>query len=208
MSLSVPPNRQFLQPRLFRRAPFLALALTLATPALAQGAGPLPPELSDGFVSSFLAMFHETPLWVPDAGKGYRTRIRVSLMANTDTQIALRIDERPDGTIRGTAVTVERGGGMWQARDRDVSRFRVTRAQMDELEHLLADATLWQHHPEFWGAGEVCGDGLEMVFERVDANGYRFAEANAPCTATPALLRATRKWTEIAGTPYFRGWLR
>jgi hypothetical protein len=187
----------------------VALAMAFAMPALAQAAGPLPPDLADGYVSNFLAMFRETPLWVPGAGNGYRSRIRVSLMANTDTQVSLRIDERPDGTLRGTAVTVERGSQMWQARDRELTRFRVTRAQMDALERMLTDATLWERHPEYWGsAGEVCSDGLEMIFERVDANGYRFAEANAQCSATPALLRAARKWTEIAGMRYFRAWLR
>lgn len=185
----------------------LALALALAmSPAVQTGsARPLPPDIDDGFNSMFLAMFREPPLWVDGAATGYKSRIRVSLMANFDLQVSLRIDEREDGSLAGTAVSVRRGtrGGGYSVRSRKVTHFAVSRQQMDELDAEFAKLDMWKFERGSWAdPDDICVDGLEMVFERADAAGYRHAHANAACDAPGRLQRATRLWLQIAGVGF------
>jgi hypothetical protein len=184
-----------------------ALAIPAAQPAHAQRIAMLPPDVDDGWTSGFMAVFREPPLWTAEAGKGYRTRMRVSLMAHVDVMVALRIDARDDGRLEGTAIVVRRGRGAGQVRDRRVVRYRISPVQMAELDRRATALDLWKF-PRGGFEGEACIDGLEMVFERVGADGYRYTHANAQCTAPAGLRAFTTAWLEIAGVREFRSWLQ
>jgi hypothetical protein len=173
--------------------------------AAADLTSPLPPEVDDGWLSGFLRAFREPPLWVPGAGNGFRSRMRLSLLAHTGVLISLRIDEREDGRRLGTAVIVTNQG---HGRSRDVQRFGVSRRQWEGLQRQLDSVGIWRFEHGIWGQDVACIDGLVMIFERVSGEGYRSSQANAQCTAPPALLQAADRWMEIADVDYFRSWVR
>jgi len=191
-----------------------ALAVSLATAASAQedrrGAGMLPPEIASQFEPAFLAGFGERPLWPPQARRGYHSRFRLIITGILYTKASIRIDESGSGRFDGYLVFVDR-------RDRSVpygrreTRFPVSRAQMARLRAAIEAAHMFTLYPEFWqsrNANEICVDGMELIFERVDAVGYRFSTANAQCNASAAMRDVALILFEIARAPELRQWLR
>ena len=180
----------------------LALALSAPTPDHVKM---LPPDIDDGMTTDFLSMFREPPLWTAEAATGYRSRMRVTLLPNIDLLVSARIDERNDGELVGTAVVVRLGrGNAYSVRKRTVTHFKISHEQMAELEQLLAKAGAWKFERTHWPMeeGEICIDGLPMIFERVTDVGYRYAEANAVCDAPAVLTEASRLWLRVAGVQF------
>src|SRR5207253_5029194 len=98
---------------------------------------------------------------------------------------SIRIDERESGRLSGHMAFVDH-------RNRDVpngrteSSFSVSRGQMDRLRAAIREARMFTLFPEFWRSAngdDICVDGMELIFERLDAEGYRFSTANAQCNA-------------------------
>ncbi len=44
----------------------------------------------------------------------------------------------------------------------------------------------------------ICVDGIGLMFERRDSDGYRVTLANTPCTASESVLAVANKFLEIA----------
>ena len=190
-----------------KRALLLAGALSLAggTAAAAQedrrGAGMLPPEIASQFEPASLAGFGERPLWRPEARRGYRSRFRLTVTGILYTRASIRIDESGIGRFNGHMVFVD-------PRDRAAllgrteTRFPVSRAQMGRLRAAIAAARMFTLYPEFWESrDDICLDGMQLTFERVDSNGYRFSTANAQCNAPAAMHRVALILFEIARAP-------
>jgi hypothetical protein len=199
-----------------RRALLLAgaLAVSVGTAASARedrrGAGMLPPEIASQFESAFLAGFGERPLWRPEARRGYRSRLRLTITGILYTRASIRIDERGVGLFEGHMIFVD-------PRDRSVpfgrteTRFSVSRAQMERLRAAIGEARMFTLYPEFWrspNGDDICVDGMELIFERIDADGYRFSTANAQCNAPAAMRRAALILFQIARAPELERWLR
>lgn len=191
-----------------------ALAVSVGTAAPAQedrrGVGMLPPEIASQYSQAYLAGFGERPLWQPQARDGYRSRLRLIITGILYTKASIRIDESGSGHFDGYMVYLD-------PRDRSVpfgrteTRFPVSRAQMARLRAAIEAARMFTLYPEFWRSpdgDEICVDGMELIFERVDANGYRFSTANAQCNAPPAMRDAAYILFEIARAPALRRWLR
>jgi hypothetical protein len=151
----------------------------------------------------------EPPLWTPAAQEGFKNRIRLSISGISTTRLIIRIDERNDGKIRGRAIRVQHLG-----RDSEVREIRTFRPSLDQMTKLHARvlaAKLWIIYPEHWvmeNDGDICVDGEQIVFERKNADGYRFSEANAQCTAPRALLEVAQLMMQIAGMPKSVGLLQ
>jgi hypothetical protein len=195
----------------------LFLASTCAISACAAGASPveagrasmLPPEVARQFETSILEGFNERPLWIPEASRGYRERIRFTIAGILYTRMSIRIDESLDGSLRGH-IAIHRRRDRIERDDVVRHRFRVSRDEFEALQRDIQQARLWTIYPQFWGMADfdsICFDGMELVFERVDATGYRFATANAQCTAPPAVKRVAETFVDIAGVPHARNWL-
>ena len=195
----------------------LFLASTFALSACAAGASPgeagrasmLPPEVASQFDTSILEDFGERPLWVPEARSGYRSRIRFTIAGILYTRMSIRIDESLDGSLLGH-IAIRRRRDRIERDDVVRHRFRVSRDEFEALQRDIQQARLWTIYPQFWGMADpesICLDGMELVFERVDASGYRFATANAQCTASRAVKQVAETFVDIAGVPHVRNWL-
>lgn len=188
----------------------LAAALALPTAISAARADPrpamLPPEIASQFEASFLDGFGEPALWRPEARRGYRTRIRLTLAGVLIERVSMRIDERANGRLEGHLVFLNPRNRQ-VPHGRTESSFRVTRAQFDALRQSFERARLWSIYPEFHPITEVCIDGTEIIFERTDAEGYRFSDANAQCAAPYAMRQAAETMIDISGAHRVRHWL-
>ena len=162
----------------------------------------LPPEIARQFSPASLVDFGDPPLWRPGAGRGYRSRIRLTIAG----RVMIRIDERASGQISGHLIQLTRAGER-EPLERSVQGFRVTRAEHDLLRQAVQQAGLWNIHPQFYYSDAICIDGIRLIFERVDANGYRFSTVNAQCDATVELIRVAETIVDISGEPRFRDWL-
>lgn len=146
----------------------------------------------------------EPILWRADGQAGFNTRIRLSISGLAWQRVLIRIDEKANGEAIGRVALV-RPANVWP-RSTDLIAlsdrvFRVSASDMTVLRERIAAAKLWSLGPEeHWGSGdEICIDGEQIVFERRDDTGYRFSEANAHCTAPPALLTVARMIIELSG---------
>ena len=169
----------------------------------------LPPEVASQFDASILEGFGERPLWVPEAGRNYRSRIRFTIVGILYTRMSIRIDERRDGSLEGHIAIVGRRDRL-DREDPVRHGFSVSRVEFETLEQNIRQARLWEIYPQFWVMSDpesLCIDGMELMFERVDSSGYRFAHANAQCTAPDALKEVAATIVDIAGVPHVRNWL-
>jgi hypothetical protein len=190
------------------RLGFALLALAGITTAAAareerSGAAMLPPEMAGQLSAGYLQGFGEPPLWPERARQGYRTRVRLTIKGILLAAVSIRIDQYANGRLDGHVAYVDRG-------DRTEWRFPVAGRRFVALQAAFQRAGLWTIHPQFFEFADpnnICIDGMEMIFERADANGYRFANANAQCTASPAMLEAAATMIDISGAPA-RSWLR
>jgi hypothetical protein len=189
----------------------LACAAVAPAAAAENGRGDfmLPPEIARQFSAHYLAGFGEPALWPPAARQGYRTRYRLTISGILYTSVSIRIDQYPGGRLEGHVVYVD-------PRDRSIPfgrttwRFAVPRARFEALQGQFREAGLWTIYPQFYSLTDpnaICLDGMELIFERAEADGYRFSNANAQCTASPAMLQAAATMIDLSDAPA-RGWLR
>lgn len=146
----------------------------------------------------------EPMLWQPGKLRGFKTRYRLAISGINLVRALIRIDERPDGTGEGRVALVRRASpGRSLDLIADVDRtFHVAAKDMASLHARIATAKLWRTGPEeHWplNDGDICIDGEQLAFERLDAGGYRFSEANAQCTAPPAVLAVAQTMIELSG---------
>jgi hypothetical protein len=198
----------FLRPRARGFAATIASAGAAILSGCAHPAAMLPPAVAPQFSVYHFAGLAEPPLWPPEALRGYRTRIRLSISGILLLKGAIAIDELATGALRGRVVTVDRDE-RGEPVDRTVRTFRVTRAAFDSLQASIARTRLWHLYPEFWtlAEGEICLDGMDLVFERVDARGYRFSTANAQCTAPADIIEVAEQMIEMSGDRTMLRWL-
>lgn len=168
-----------------------------------------PPEVAGEVWDEKLAGHREIPLWTKDALAGYQTRIRLSVSGIVLSKVAVRLDQLSDGSARGQVSFVE-----LRSRTRILAtsrrRFRVSKAEMQELNALVENAALWKSYPEFWVLKDdeaICLDGMQVILERVDARGYKFSESNAQCTTPPPIKAVAKKIIALANAKRALGWL-
>lgn len=195
--------------RLLLSSACVLFACAVVGTANARSTSMLPPEVAGQFDASILDGFGERPLWVPEAGRNFRSRIRFTIVGIHLTRMSIRIDERRDGSLEGHIAI---RGRLDRLHREDPVRhgFRVSREEFETLQENIRQARLWTIYPQFWVMSDpesICIDGMELMFERVDATGYRFAHANAQCTAPDALKRVATTIMTIAGVPHARRWL-
>ncbi len=155
----------------------------------------------------------EPILWRPGGQDRFKSRIRLSISGIVRNKVLIRIDEKANGDGIGRIAVVRRAGRWPRSNDlvADIDRtFRVPASRMALLRERIAAAKLWTAGPEeHWIVkDDICLDGEQLVFERRDARGYRFSEANAQCTAPPAVLDVARTIIELSGEHYPLGLLR
>ena len=171
-------------------------------------AGPrlFPDEVYSAGGSSYPERFGAEALWPPAARSDYRQRIRVFIGGITVASWSIELDEKEDG--RGVGVLREHDGHKIIS----THRFRVSKNDFDELALAATQAKLWDIYPQFFVRNavpnEICVDGMMLVFERVDATGYRYAEGNAQCALGQAQLAVAAKLMTIAGRPDLERFLR
>lgn len=152
-----------------------------------------PPELAKQIWTDISA-FDEPNFYQPGALTGFRSRYRLAISGISCRSYVIRIDERLSGKIRGTVQS--RNRCKTDNPDEQFHQFSVNRSSMDELLLAFETAKLWEFYPEFWNSKDpqdICLDGEELIFERLNLVGYGFSTANAQCTASPLLLDAARK---------------
>lgn len=143
----------------------------------------------------------EPILWRPGGREGFKSRLRLSISGIALQRALIRIDEKANGQGVGRVAIVRRAGrGLDLIADSDRT-FRVSAKDMAALHDAIASAKLWTIGPEehWFVKDDICIDGEQLVFERTDAGGYRFSEANAQCTAPPAVLAVARKMIQLSG---------
>ena len=177
-----------------------SVVTVLAGPTISHAApiAIFPADVADSVWWSDLAQA-EPPLWRPTDLNGHKMRIRLSIAGISTLRIVVRIDEDLRGRFKGRALLVKTRGG--QPADISEFPFAPTQEQMDELRAKIGAAKLWSLYPEHWINDDICVDGEQMVFEKVDQQGYHFSEANAQCTAPAALLEVGRLMIRIARVP-------
>ena len=186
-----------------RRTPALAaLAMLLAAQAAPAQRRMFPPD-AVGSVWWADLVEDEPSLRRPGDRRGFASRIRLSMSGIARLKVVIRLDEYRGGGATGRVILAQRSRTS-DALVVDVDRrFRATARQMASLRERIAAAQLWRAGPrEHWTStdpGAICLDGIQLVFERADQAGYRFSEANAQCTATPALLAVARTMIELSG---------
>lgn len=163
-----------------------------------------PPEVVDSVWWRDLPV-GETPLWLPDALAGNASRIRLSISGIVRVRLVIRVDERTDGKFVGHVILVTLGRSG--RRQKTISRiFRISAADMAEFHQQTSSAKLWELYPEHWvssDGNDICIDGEQLVFERVDERGYRFSEMNAQCAAPRGAINGARFLLDKAGMRKF-----
>ena len=155
----------------------------------------------------------EPPLWQPGKLRGFKTRYRLAISGINLVRALVRIDERPDGTGEGRVALVRRASPR-RSHDliADVDRvFRVSAKDMASLHARVVAAKLWGIGPEeHWmtTGDDICIDGEQLAFVRLVVGGFCFFEANAQCTAPPAVLAVARTMIELSGARRALGLLR
>lgn len=159
----------------------------------------LPPDVASQFYPGLFRAFREPPLWPPEALGRYRSRIRLTAVGIAHLRGSIRIDEHADGRVTGHVVVIDRSRGR-RAPSRTERGFRISRAAFERLRVQAAEAGLWSSHPQFWEPDPqtICIDGIELLFERADAQGYRLGVTNAQCSAPRALLALAARIFDIA----------
>ena len=189
------------------RRVLVAAALLFGAGCLHRDRQMLPPDVAPQFPGVYLAGLGEPALWRPSAAEGYRTRLRLTIAGIHLARVSIRIDERRDGRLSGHVVFLDRHESR-QPPERTARDFPVTRTQFERIREATASAGLWAIHPQFYVVpDEICIDGMELIFERVDGDGYRFANGNVPCTAPLGIRIAAARMIEVAGAERALPWI-
>jgi hypothetical protein len=158
---------------------------------------------------TYVREFREPALWTANALGTRRSRLRLTIVGIAYLRISIRIDEDVNGRLVGRAKVVDthtRPGYGRHSNSGRLSRrpgvFSVSRARMAALQAAMDRAQLFRINPQYWVLVDpdmICVDGEEMFFERLDARGYHFANANAQCTAPTELRDVARMMLALAG---------
>ena len=161
-----------------------------------------PPSIRESVWWSSL-ISDEPQLWRPDSLGGFKARIRFSISGHSKSRLLVRIDELADGQGVGRFALLQRTRKGLSIKETRGRSFRVSSASMNLLHARIKEATLWEGGPETqWvhrDEGLICIDGYQMIFESVDARGYRLSEANAQCSAPSSLLALARHIIDASG---------
>lgn len=178
--------------------PLLAVLALSPSPTLAKKEF-FPPEVK-GVTWIDLNKFDEPSFIAPNALRDYRVRYRLSITGIVCTEYVIRIDEKENGVGRGTMSKRSRCPG--RGPEYTVQSFRVSEQKMQEFRADIVKAKLWELFPEFWGSqDDICVDGEELYFERLNVYGYRISLANAQCTAPRELLEVAKQFLLLAHQP-------
>lgn len=175
------------------------LTLSAGQPTAEAASGLFPPDvLAAGGGHGFTDRLDETPLW---RSRGQTERIRLFVGGFTLRSWSVRLEQSRDG--RWTGFLREHTG----RRLNPERRFKVSAAEMAELRALIARSGLWEIYPQFWNEDpdDFCLDGVTVIFERVDASGYRYAQGNSPCTLGRDQLAVAARIMHLAGEPKVAG---
>ncbi|MDB5677500.1 MAG: hypothetical protein JWM94_502 [Sphingomonas bacterium] len=186
--------------------------LRVALPIMAIGLATIPASLGaqkmypPGIIDSawWPDLIDDEPrLWQLGRLQGFKTRYRLAIAGINRLRALVRIDEKHDGSGIGRVALVRRsdpGRSLDLIADADRT-FRVSAKDMALLRTRIAAANLWSIGPEehWYVKDDICLDGEQLAFERLDADGYRFSEANAQCTAPPVLLVVAQTMIELSG---------
>lgn len=160
---------------------------------------PLPEDL-DEYEWAFAHMKHPR-LWQPSAADGYRQRLRL-VVAPTIMffKFSVSLDQDQQGQTVGKYVRYDRRiGAITEER-----RFNVPAGDMAALDKILAEKKILNDPREFWrrkdDADRICLDGVEVILERVTADGYSFSAANVSCAVTEDFYLFAKAMAHTAGS--------
>jgi hypothetical protein len=183
-----------------------AVAALSATPALGAAAPPLfPEEVSKAGGEWTFPQFHEAPFWTPEGRSVGTQRIRMFIQGIVIGSWMIRLEQESAGQWRG--YFRHHDGEELLA----LQRFTVKDADVADLQALIAKAKLWRIYPQFFVLDDpkgFCIDGETIVFEKVDAEGYRYAEGNAQCTLDPTQRAVAAKLMAMAHHPELQNLLK
>jgi hypothetical protein len=158
------------------------------------------PEL-DADVWSNVSSFGEPMLYRDGALSGFKSRYRLTTDGIRCVRYSIRLDESEDGIVKGSFKSRD---DCPRDADGEKSRssFSATSEELRELDRLADKAGMFDEAVQIWpfpkDTNTICVDGVQLMFERLDANGYRVAIANYPCSATEEVLGVANKFVEIA----------
>ena len=183
------------------RAALATLALLAATSALAQdrNAGLVPDEMGEAMWID-LVEFDEPPIFLPAHLGSNQARYRMTISGINCHEYVFRIDHRRRGPVEGT-VKMRNKCGNASSRGYTEAHFRASEAELAQLVSTMADQRMFEIYPQYWSFADdeiICVDGNELVFERLDADGYRYSSANAQCGAPSGMLRAALQVIDMA----------
>lgn len=166
------------------RSLLIAVVVLLATACASTRPPTLPPDVSD--IPAIPSNFNEPSFWRDNDSAEYQTRIRVLFQSiRIHNGVAtIRIDHNASGKSRGVVIKGDLAGAG--GRINEWRSFSVSDADWRHLNELALSPRLFQHYPEFWESsnpGEICIDGVAVVLERLNADGYKLSEANVSCAA-------------------------
>jgi hypothetical protein len=156
----------------------------------------------DADIWSNLREFGEPSLYGSDGQGKLVARYRLTTHGIRCLRYVIRLDEAESGKVRGWIKSrdVCGRGSTKVVRTRT---FVAERSELRELDGLFAAAGMFREYPEIWtidaSSDTICVDGIDLLFERRNAEGYGASLANYPCTATEQVMLAAQKLVEIAG---------
>ncbi len=182
----------------------LALPFMAILSACASNMGELsnaysPEDAAD--IQNNLAGFREPALYDDRALRGYNARYRLTTFGIRCLRYTIRLDEAADGKVTGRFKS--RDDCPHHAdRARTNRSFSSSSADIGELNELIVEAGMFREAMQIWTRQEdpnsICVDGIGLMFERRDSEGYRVTLANKPCTASEDVLAVASKFIEIA----------
>jgi hypothetical protein len=167
-----------------------AIALCCSTAVAGKKASMLPPTQNDSSLDTLFDL-EERPIW-PEIPHNSVVRYRVSFIGIRCKIHVVRFDERPDGSVRGEAKVENR---CHRDEPCEAHDFRLQRSQFAQVKAAMAKAGLWEHPISYWttyNRETICIDGIDVTFERRDAQDFRMDQSNVWCETTRDYVVAAR----------------
>ncbi|WP_428028330.1 hypothetical protein [Altererythrobacter sp.] len=152
-------------------------------------------------IQNIQAGFGGPALYSDRALRGYNARYRLTTFGIRCLRYTVWLDEAVDGKVTGRFKS--RDDCPHHAdRQRTNRSFSAGSADIGELKELIVEAGMFRETMQIWTRQEdpnsICVDGIGLMFERRDSDGYRVTLANTPCTASESVLAVANKFLEIA----------
>ncbi|GEM_PF-3203345 len=188
----------------FRAALPATTLLVLATVPASSASGDLfPPAVLEAGGHSRLATPDEPALWPADALQGYKQRYRLWMGGyRINADISIRIDVDMNGQAW---AFVKRGRGRVAIPDDPIMRYGpivVDQDDLSDLEQRIRAAGLWRTFPQFYVRdqtdGSICAHDEDVILERLDSEGYRYAQGQLYCTLGRSQRAVVEKILAIA----------